>query len=217
MIKRQQVDRVSGKFRRVAVLVSALLLWIAGSHGALADAYYVGTHLAGVDARQVQQVSEPQSVRLVVKFWKGEEEHLDVEQMLRKHVAEVTNATRLFLVVDDPENRDGATITISLQNLSQNAVNTAKSVVNGVSFGLIGSTYVNRYACTAEYKLDSNANSIVSSAEHVIFITRGLAKPPADSERLPNFPAAFARMSREVVTQALRNLAADPSFSQTLE
>jgi hypothetical protein len=209
----KHVHQFSGRSRRVPVFVLTMLLWGVSARAG-ADAYYVGSQLTGADARQVQPVSEPLPVRLLVKFRKGEVEHLDVEQMLHEHVAEVANATELFLIVDDSEARPYGTLTISLQNLAQNAGNTAKSVVEGVSFGLIGSTFVNRYACTAEYKPDSDASSIVGIAEHVIFITRGLTRPPADSERSPNFSAAFARMSREVVTQALRNLAADPAFSQ---
>lgn len=196
----------------VTALVSYLLLWVAAPGRAVADAYYVGTHLAGTDTQRAPDSHTAQEVRLVVKFLRRSQRDPEVELSLRKQVEEITNNTGLFVIKEDSASSTSPTLTISLENLSNDVLNTAKSIPNALSFGLIGNTYVNRYVCTAEYRSGLQATTIVGTAEHVIFITRGLKKPPADSERSPNFLAAFAKMSEQVVSRALQNLAADPAL-----
>jgi len=135
--------------------------------------------------------------------------------MLRRHMNETVNRSGLFHVADEAGPMVKATLSVDFEHNAPVVKNTAKNIVTGLSYGLIGSAYLNRYTCIVEYRANLQEPPVTGRSEHRLYITSGLKRAPKNTERLPNAAAAFAKMSEQMVIHALQEIADDPAFVRT--
>jgi hypothetical protein len=93
----------------------------------------------------------------------------------------------------------------------QNAA--AAGFVTGLTFGAVGSTVTDGYVCTISYLPPDQAQPVTVSARHAIHTTMGASGAPANAEQSPSIEAAVRKMTRDVVSTALRDLSNSHNFN----
>jgi hypothetical protein len=109
---------------------------------------------------------------------------------------------------------DAGKLQVVLNNVAIEGQNPAAAgFVTGLTFGAVGSTVTDGYICTISYLPPGQAQPVQVSARHAIHTTMGASGAPANAEKSPNMEAAVRKMTRDVVSTALRDLSSSPNFN----
>lgn len=106
-----------------------------------------------------------------------------------------------------------ALLTVSLDNIKLGDDPTSKAFVTGLTFGLAGTAVSDGYVCTLTYLAPGQSTPVVKKATHVIHATIGNASAPAGAGPKVDATTAINTMTRDIVSNALRDLSLDPSFN----
>ena len=82
----------------------------------------------------------------------------------------------------------------------------------GLTFGLAGSKVTDGYVCQVSYSRGAGTAPIVKQARHAIHTTLGASAAPGNAVKADSPDAAVTLMTRQVISQALRDLALDAAF-----
>ena len=106
-----------------------------------------------------------------------------------------------------------AMLNVSLDNIKLGDDPTSKAFVTGLTFGLAGTAVTDGYVCTVTYLAPGQTTPVVKKATHAIHATIGNASAPAGAGPKVDMTTAINTMTRDIVSNALRDLALDPAFN----
>jgi len=174
---------------------------------------YVDTATKEVPVSQMKKAAEPKPVQLVFEFQTKGVPNPRATTLLKDAVTKEVTDTGLFSkVATDPAPNVGM-LNVTLNNvpLTENAA--GKGFVTGLTFGLAGSAVTDGYICTVSYLPAGQATPIVKTARHAIHTTVGNANPPAGVQKSASMLEAVNQMTRDVLSNALKDLSYDPAFN----
>ena len=88
----------------------------------------------------------------------------------------------------------------------------AKGFATGLTFGLVGSAVTDGYICVVEYVPPGGHAKVSKTTRHAIHTTMGAKGAPENGVKATNIEDAVRTMTRQVVTEALKEVSRDPSF-----
>lgn len=174
---------------------------------------YVDTATKEVPVSQMKKAADPKPVQLVFEFQTKGAPNPRATTLLKDAVTKEVTDTGLFSkVATDPTPNIGM-LNVTLNNvpLTENAA--GKGFVTGLTFGLAGSAVTDGYICTVSYLPAGQTTPIVKVARHAIHTTVGNANPPAGVQKSASMLEAVNQMTRDVLSNALKDLSDDPAFN----
>jgi hypothetical protein len=108
---------------------------------------------------------------------------------------------------------NSAILNITIDNIQMGNDPTSKAIVTGLTFGLAGTAVSDGYVCTLTYLAPGQTTPVVKKATHAIHTTIGNASAPAGAGPKVDGTTAINTVTRDVVSNALRDLALDPAFN----
>ncbi|CAJ0694868.1 hypothetical protein LMG19089_01415 [Ralstonia edaphis] len=199
-----------GRFIRRMVMASALtgaaLLTGCAS-------FYVDTATKAVPASEMKKVADPKPVQLVFEFQTKGAPNPRVTTLLKDTAAKEVIETGLFSKVSTEPTPNVGMLNVTLNNVPVTDDAASKGFVTGLTFGLAGSAVTDGYICTVSYLPPGQATPIVKTARHAIHTTLGNANPPAGAKKSATALDAVQQVTREVLSNALKDLSYDAAFN----
>ncbi|MBR8210793.1 hypothetical protein KDW61_19185 [Burkholderia cenocepacia] len=187
------------------LVVTALLSACASS--------YVDTTIKEVPAAEMKQVAQPKPVQLVFEFQSKGAPNPRATDQLKDVVIKEVKDTNLFSAVSTDSAPDVALLNVTLNNVVLTDNPAAKGFVTGLTFGLAGNVVTDGYICTVSYLPAGRSTPIVKTARHAIHTTVGITSPPPAAQKAASIREAIETMTRDVLSNALKDLADDPAFN----
>lgn len=199
---------MSSLFQRVfstALLAGAALLTGCASS-------YVDTATREVPAAEFKKLAQPKQVKVNFEFQSKGIPNAAATGFLKAQVNEQLLGSGMFVAAPDGAKAD--TLNVTLNNVPVDGQNPElKGFVTGLTFGLAGSTVTDGYVCTINYLAADATAPVTATARHAIHTTIGATGAPSNAEKSPNMEAAVRKMTRDVVSTALRDLSNAPNFN----
>lgn len=171
---------------------------------------YVDTATKEIPVAEMKKPAQAKPTQLVFEFQTKGAPNAAATKQLKDDVQAYVAQTGLFA----PAQAAGsALLTISINNIPLTDDATSKGFVTGLTFGLAGSAVTDGYVCTLTYLPPGQSAPIVKTARHAIHATIGNASPPAGAGKPVDGLTAAKTMTRDIISNALRDLALDPSFN----
>jgi hypothetical protein len=174
--------------------------------------FYVDPGLKDVPPEQMKTVANPQPVQLLFEFQTKGASNPRATEHLKKQVAELTVNSKLFSQVSDAPVANGAILNIVINNVPLTDNAAAKGFATGLTFGLAGNTVTDGYICTVDYLPGNGSPKISKTVRHAIHTTIGAKSAPVNVEKAPSLEAAVTTMVRQIVSNALKDVADDAAF-----
>lgn len=174
-------------------------------------AMYVDSGLTDLKPEQMAKVTDPQPVQLVFQFQTKEKPNGRATKYVKDKVFEAVRQSGLFSEVTETPAANGAVLTVTLDNIPQEGA-ASKGFVTGLTFGLKSSVVTDYYVCTVEYQPPAGAPKIVKTANHSIHTVIGLSGAAVDGTKAPSIKEAVYTMTRQIVSNAVNSVGADPAF-----
>ena len=189
----------------IFLLISATLLTGCAS-------MYVDTATKEISVSEFRKVAQPQPVQLSFEFQTNGAPNATATTFLKEKITEQVKASGLFSSVELTPGAGGNMLSVTLNNVPITKDAAAQGFVTGLTFGLAGSAVTDGYVCTMRYLPAGQTEFIVTTAKHAIHTTLGNANPPVDAKKSANSTDAIHTMTREILSNNLRDLAANPNF-----
>ncbi|MBT1536568.1 hypothetical protein B7R78_0006205 [Ralstonia solanacearum] len=199
-----------GAFLRGALLASVLTGAALLSGCA---SVYVDTATREVPAADMKKVAEPKPVQLVFEFQSKGAPNPRATDLLKGVVTKEVKDTGLFSSVTTGATPGVAMLNVTLNNIPLTDNAAGKGFVTGLTFGLAGSAVTDGYICTVSYLPAGQSTPIVKTARHAIHATFGNANPPPTAQKSASMLDAVNKMTRDVLSNALKDLSYDPAFN----
>jgi len=206
----QRNPTVRHPFRAAAL---ALLVVIAATTSGCAT-FYVDSSLKDVPSADYAHPASPQPVQVLYSFQTKGVNNSRATDYTRKRVMETLSASGVFSQVTSDPVPSGAILSVTINNVPITDDAFAKGFVTGFTFGLVGSEAADGYVCTVEYQASLTAPKIAKHARHAIHVTMGAHGAPEGTAKAASLDEAVTIMTRQIVGNALKDLAADPAFAQ---
>lgn len=174
---------------------------------------YVDTATQEVPVSAMKKVAAPKPVQLVFEFQTKGAPNAQATKFLKDAVAEQLKASGLFVDVKQEPVAGAGMLNITLNNVPLSDDAFAKGFVTGLTFGLAGSTVSDGYVCTVNFLPPGQTTALTATAKHAIHTTIGAKGAPANAVKAANGEEAVRTMTRQVLSNALRDLSANPSFN----
>ena len=174
---------------------------------------YVDTATKEVPASEMKKVADPKPVQLVFEFQTKGAPNPRATTLLKDTVAKEVADTGLFSKVASEPTPNIGMLNVTLNNVPLTDNAAGKGFVTGLTFGLAGSAVTDGYICTVSYLPAGQTTPIVKTARHAIHTTVGNANPPAGVQKAPSMLDAVQKMTRDVVSNALKDLSYDAAFN----
>ncbi|UDF36229.1 UNVERIFIED_ORG: hypothetical protein LHJ69_03930 [Shinella sp. XGS7] len=200
-----RIQSWAGAFMRLAGVMLAAVLGGCASH-------YVDGSVREVAAADYQKRAQAQPVQLLFEFQTKGVTNAAATNLLKKRISDQVQASGLFTEVSEAPVKDGATLSIVLNNVPMSDDVFSKGFMTGLTLGLAGSQVSDGYICTASYRGGADLPAIVSKARHAIHTTMGAAAQPGNAQKAASIDEAVTQMSRQVLSQVLNDLSRDPAF-----
>ncbi|QPF76324.1 hypothetical protein G8A07_27585 [Roseateles sp. DAIF2] len=198
-------NRWAGCAKRLAGLMLAAAMTGCAS-------YYVDGSTREVATTQFKKREQPQAVQLLFEFQTKGVTNAQATSLLKKRITEQVQTSGLFSEVVEAPVKNGATLSIVMNNVPMSDDAFSKGFVTGLTFGLAGSQVTDGYVCTASYRGPGDAAGITKKVRHAIHTTMGAASQPGNAQKAGSIEEAVTQMSRQVVSQVLNELSQDPAF-----
>lgn len=163
---------------------------------------------------EFRHVGQPKPVHLVFEFQTKGAPNSRATAMLTDLVKQEVIDSGLFGNIDAPTGAGTAMLNITLNNVPITSQSDAasKGFTTGLTFGLVGTSVTDGYICTVSYLASDMKVPIVKTARHAIHTTIGNASPPPDAIPAENMKEAAKTMTRQILSNALRELSLDSQF-----
>lgn len=174
---------------------------------------YVDNGLKDVAKSEYTPPAAPQPVQLLFTFETKGNPNARATDFLKKDVTGVVTDSGLFSSVSPNPVAGGALLSVTLNNVPVTSENAAfaKGFATGLTLGLAGNVVTDGYVCTVEYLPPQGSTKIVKIRDHAIHTTVGAASGPPHSTKAPSLKVAVQTVTRQVVANTLKDLAADPA------
>lgn len=173
---------------------------------------YVDTATREVPVADYKKPVQPKIVKVNFEFQTKGVPNSRATEFLKAQVNDQLLNSGLFIAATVDANAD--LLNVTLNNVPVDGQNPAMSgFVTGLTFGLKGSTVTDGYVCTINYLPAGSSTALTSSARHAIHTTVGAGSAPPNAEKSPDMEAAVRKMTRDVVSTALRDLSNAPGFN----
>lgn len=189
-----------------AALAAAALLTGCGS-------MYVDTATKEVPVTEFKKPSQLKAVQLTFDFQTNGAANTQATKFLADTVSTQVKESGLFSAVESAPAAGLGVLSIKIDNIPLTKDAMSKGFVTGLTFGIAGSAVTDGYICTVQYLAAGQTKVITSSAKHAIHTTIGNANPPENAKKSANAEQAVRTMTREILSNALRDLAASPDFN----
>jgi hypothetical protein len=199
-----------GRFIRRMVMAAALTsaAFLTGC-----ASFYVDTATKAVPASEMKKAADPKPVQLVFEFQTKGAPNPRVTTLLKDTAAKEVIETGLFSKVSTEPTPNVGLLNVTLNNVPITDDAASKGFVTGLTFGLAGSAVTDGYICTVSYLPPGQATPIVKTARHAIHTTLGNANPPAGAKKSATALDAVQQVTREVLSNALKDLSYDAAFN----
>lgn len=171
---------------------------------------YVDTATKEVPVSEMKKPAQVKPTQVVFEFQTKGAPNAAATNLLKEGVLAQVNESGLFAPASGP---GAAMLTISLNNIPLTKDAASQGFVTGLTFGLAGSAVTDGYVCTVSYLPAGQSAPIVKTARHAIHTTLGSGSPPAGAGKPVDPTTAVKTMTRDVISNALRDLSLDPSFN----
>jgi hypothetical protein len=168
--------------------------------------------LKDVPPEQMKTVANPKPVQLLFEFQTKGASNSRATEHLKNQVKDLTVNSKLFSQVSDAPVANGAILNIVINNVPLTDNAAAKGFATGLTFGLAGNTVTDGYICTVDYLPGDGSPKISKTVRHAIHTTIGAKEAPVNVEKAPSLEAAVTTMVRQIVSNALKNVADDEAF-----
>ena len=174
---------------------------------------YVDTATKNVPVSDMKKAADPKPVQLVFEFQTKGAPNPRATTLLKDTVAKEVTDTGLFSKVSADPTPNIGMLNVTLNNVPLTDNAASKGFVTGLTFGLAGSAVTDGYICTVSYLPPGQTTPIVKTARHAIHTTLGNANPPAGVQKAASMLDAVQQMTRDVVSNALKDLSYDTAFN----
>lgn len=172
---------------------------------------YVDTATREVPAADFTKPVLPKIVKVNFEFQTKGVPNQRATDFLKAQVNEQLLNSGLFIEATSDANAD--LVNVTLNNVPVDGQNPAMSgFVTGLTFGLAGTTVTDGYVCNINYLPAGSNTTVTATARHAIHTGMGAGSAPPNAEKSPNMETAVRKMTREVVSTALRDLSNAPGF-----
>ena len=199
------------RFRSLRIVALALLVAVAAVTSGCAT-FYVDTALKDIPAADYAHPTTPQPVQVVFAFQNKGVNNARATDYTRKRVIETLSGSGVFSQVTTDPVQSGAILSVTINNVPLSDDAFTKGFVTGFTFGLVGSEVGDGYICDLEYQPSLSAPKITKRARHAIRATLGAHAAPHDVVKASSIDEAVTIMTRQIVGNALKDLASDPAF-----
>lgn len=200
----RRIAAVQTSFRYALLLAAALLLPGCAT-------MYVDSALHEVPRIDY---SHPQPTQLLFSFQTKGTANAKATEFLKKEVTDTVTASGLFSGVSETPAGNGALLSVVINNVPVTDNAFGKGFATGLTFGLAGNTVTDGYICTVDYVAGTGKAKITKQMRHAIHTTVGAKGAPPNAIKAASPKEAVQTMARQVVANALKDLAADPMFGQ---
>jgi hypothetical protein len=173
---------------------------------------YIDPVLKDVKPEQMPKVASPKPVQLLFEFQTKGATNARATEHLKKQVTELVQGSGVFSQVSDQPASSGALLNIVINNFPLTDDAYGKGFAAGLTFGLAGSMVTDGYMCTMDYLPAAGSPKISKQIKHAIHTAVGSATPPKELIKMASPQEAVATMTRQIVMNGLKEIAADPSF-----
>ncbi|MES2321128.1 MAG: hypothetical protein V4633_02575 [Pseudomonadota bacterium] len=174
---------------------------------------YVDTATKEVPVAELKKVVQPKPVQLTFEFQTNGAPNAAATTYLKDKIAAQVKASGLFSAVELTPVAGSDQLSVTLNNIPITKDAAAQGFVTGLTFGLAGSAVTDGYVCTVRYLPAGKTDVIVTTAKHAIHATAGNANAPANARKSADMAEAVTTMTREILSNNLRDLAANPNFN----
>jgi hypothetical protein len=203
----------------VASRLSRTLLACAGisiaaiSLGGCATAYVDGA-LKDANLSEVRKPARATDAQLLFTFQTKGTANAKATEALKGDVTKLVQESGLFATVGSEPALSGSIISITLNNvpITDQGDAAAKGFATGLTFGLVGSAVTDGYVCVVEYVPAGGRAKVSKTTRHAIHTTMGAKGAPENAVKAKNIEDAVRTMTRQVVTEALKEVSRDPSL-----
>lgn len=175
--------------------------------------FYVDTATKEVPVAELKKVEQPKPVQLSFEFLSKGAPNARATEFLKDSVTQQIKASGLFSSVETAPAPNVSVLNVKLDNVPITKDAASQGFVTGLTFGLAGSTVSDGYVCTLQYLPAGQGQIITATARHAIHTTLGNSNPPPTAKKSADMETAVKTMTHEVLSTALRDLAANPSFN----
>ncbi len=173
---------------------------------------YVDAATPEVPASEFKRPDPVRPVQAVFEFQTKGVANATATAYLKERVLAQLRSSGLFSTVSEQPAEGGALLSVTLNNVPMSDDAFTKGFVTGLTFGLAGSKVTDGYVCQVSYSREAGTAPIVKQARHAIHTTLGASAAPGNAVKADSPDAAVTLMTRQVISQALRDLAADAAF-----
>ncbi|WP_136418596.1 MULTISPECIES: hypothetical protein [Oxalobacteraceae] len=173
---------------------------------------YVDTATKAVPLSEMKKVAQPKPVRLVFEFQSKGAPNARATDFLKETVAEQVKTSGMFSAIDSTS-PDDAILNVTLNNVPLTEDAASKGFVTGLTFGLAGSAVTDGYICTVSYLAPGKTQPVTKTARHAIHTVLGNANAPVNAVKSENLEVAVRTMTKDVLSNALRDLSHDAAFN----
>jgi hypothetical protein len=171
---------------------------------------YVDNGLKDVQASEYQHPQAPKPVQLIFSFETKGTPNTRATDFLKNDITTVVNNSHLFSTVSAEPAAGGSILSITINNVPADGA-FAKGFATGLTFGLAGNVVTDGYVCTIEYVGTAGEAKITKTRNHAIYTTVGAKGAPPNASKAASPKDAVETMARQVVSNTLKDLAADPA------
>lgn len=190
-----------------AVGLMSLMLLLSGCVNV-----YVDTMTQDLKPEQIRKVESPKPVQLLFEFQTKGATNSRATEHVKGDVLTHVKDSGLFSEVSAEPVRGGGILSLIIENVPLTQDAASRGFVTGLTFGLAGNVVTDGYVCTVVYANDANPGKITAVAKHAIHTAIGAQSAPVNAVESPSIDEAVKKMVRQIVTNALNNLAANPNF-----
>ncbi|WER48752.1 hypothetical protein CupriaWKF_28755 [Cupriavidus sp. WKF15] len=173
---------------------------------------YVDTATKEIPAASMKKPEQPRPVQLAFEFQSKGAPNARATNFLKEDVTKQVAESGLFSKVTTEPTPGASLLSVTLNNIPLTDDAASKGFVTGLTFGLAGSAVSDGYVCTVSYLPAGQSAAIVKTARHAIHTTVGNANPPPGAVKSESIAAAVHQMTRDVLSNALKELSDDASF-----
>lgn len=173
---------------------------------------YVDTATKEVPVASMKRPEQPKPVQLVFEFQSKGAPNARATEFLKDDVLKQVSESGLFTNVTTTPTPNAALLNVTLNNVPVTDNAYGKGFVTGLTFGIAGNVVTDGYICELSYLPAGQTQPIVKRERHAIHTAIGNASPPAGAEKSPDVRTAVRKMTRDIVSNALKDLADDASF-----
>ena len=190
----------------LAMVAGAALLTGCGS------IMYVDTATKEVPVAELRKPAQAKPVALSFEFQTNSAPNARATDFFKDGILAQVKESGLFSEVQPAVSPETAMLSISLNNVPITKDAAAQGFVTGLTFGLAGSAVTDGYICQVSYLAPGKTAAVIATARHAIHTTIGNASAPAHAVKAASPEEAMRTMSRQVLSNALRDLSVNPAF-----